>query len=74
MRKLNAEFAKVVQAPEIKNVYENIGADPLAMSPQEFQKRTVERDREARPVVKASGAERSIEAACRSTAATTSFR
>jgi tripartite-type tricarboxylate transporter receptor subunit TctC len=33
VRRLNAEFAKVVQAPEIKTVYENIGADPLAMTP-----------------------------------------
>jgi len=56
VRKLNAEFAKVVQAPEIKNVYENIGADPLAMSPQEFQKRTVDEIAKFGPVVKASGA------------------
>jgi len=56
VRKLNAEFGKVVQAPEIKNVYENIGADPLAMSPQEFQKRTVDEIAKLGPVVKASGA------------------
>jgi tripartite-type tricarboxylate transporter receptor subunit TctC len=56
VRKLNAEFAKVVQAPEIKNVYENIGADPLAMSPQEFEKRTVAEIAKFGPVVKASGA------------------
>jgi tripartite-type tricarboxylate transporter receptor subunit TctC len=56
VRKLNAEFAKVVQAPEIKNVYENIGADPLAMSPQEFEKRTVGEIAKFGPVVKASGA------------------
>ena len=56
VRRLNAEFAKVVQAPEIKNVYENIGADPLAMSPQEFQKRTVGEIAKFGPVVKASGA------------------
>jgi len=56
VHRLNAEFAKVVQAPEIKNVYENIGADPLAMSPQEFQKRTVDEIAKLGPVVKASGA------------------
>ena len=56
VRRLNAEFAKVVQAPEIRNVYENIGADPLAMSPQEFQKRTVDEIAKFGPVVKASGA------------------
>jgi len=56
VRRLNAEFAKVVQAPEIKNVYENIGADPLAMSPQEFEKRTIAEIAKLGPVVKASGA------------------
>ena len=56
VRRLNAEFAKVVQAPEIKNVYEKIGADPLAMSPQEFEKRTVGEIAKLGPVVKASGA------------------
>ena len=56
VRRLNTEFAKVVQAPEIKNVYEKIGADPLAMSPQEFEKRTVGEIAKLGPVVKASGA------------------
>ena len=56
VRRLNAEFARVVQAPEIRNVYENIGADPLAMTPQEFQKRTVDEIAKFGPVVKASGA------------------
>ena len=56
VRRLNAEFAKVVQAPEIKTVYENIGAEPLAMTPPEFQKRTVDEIAKFGPVVKASGA------------------
>ena len=56
VRRLNAEFAKVVQAPEIKTVYDNIGADPLAMTPQEFHKRTVDEIAKFGPVVKASGA------------------
>ena len=54
--RINAEFAKVVQAPEIRNVYEKIGADPLAMSPAEFEKRTVAEIAKLGPVVKASGA------------------
>ena len=32
VRRINAEFAKVLQAPEIRNVYEKIGADPIAMT------------------------------------------
>ena len=54
--RINAEFAKVVQAPEIRNVYEKIGADPLAMSPAEFEKRTTAQIAKLAPVVKASGA------------------
>jgi tripartite-type tricarboxylate transporter receptor subunit TctC len=54
--RINAEFAKVVQAPEIRNVYEKIGAEPLAMSPQEFEKRTQAEIAKLSPVVKASGA------------------
>jgi tripartite-type tricarboxylate transporter receptor subunit TctC len=56
VNRLNAEFAKVVQAPEIKNVYEKIGAEPLAMSPEEFEKRTAAEIAKLAPVVKASGA------------------
>ena len=56
VRRLNAEFAKVVQAPEIRNVYEKIGAEPLAMSPEEFEKRTQAEIAKLGPVVKASGA------------------
>jgi tripartite-type tricarboxylate transporter receptor subunit TctC len=54
--RINAEFAKVVRAPEIRNVYEKIGADPLAMSPAEFEKRTAAEIAKLGPVVKASGA------------------
>jgi tripartite-type tricarboxylate transporter receptor subunit TctC len=56
VRRINAEFAKVVQVPEIRNVYEKIGAEPLAMSPEEFEKRTAEEIAKLGPVVKASGA------------------
>jgi tripartite-type tricarboxylate transporter receptor subunit TctC len=56
VRRLNGEFAKVVQAPEIRNVYEKIGADPLAMSPEAFEKATIGEIAKLAPVVKASGA------------------
>jgi tripartite-type tricarboxylate transporter receptor subunit TctC len=56
VKRLNAEFAKVVQAPEIKNVYEKIGADPLAMTPEAFEKATQAEIAKLAPVVKASGA------------------
>jgi tripartite-type tricarboxylate transporter receptor subunit TctC len=54
--RLNTEFANVVKAPEIRNVFEKIGADPLAMSPEEFEKRTRAEIAKLGPVVKASGA------------------
>jgi len=56
VRRLNSEFAKVVQVPEIRNVYEKIGADPLTMSPEAFEKATVAEIGKLAPVVKASGA------------------
>ena len=56
VRRINAEFAKVVQAPEIRNVYEKIGAEPLAMAPEEFEKRTQAEIAKLGLVVKASGA------------------
>lgn len=56
VRRINAEFAKVVQVPEIKNVYDKIGADPITMTPEEFEKRTVAEIAKLAPVVKASGA------------------
>jgi tripartite-type tricarboxylate transporter receptor subunit TctC len=56
VNRINAEFARVVQAPEIRNVYEKIGADPIAMTPEEFEKRTVAEIAKLGPVVKASGA------------------
>jgi len=39
VRRLNAEFAKAVQSAEMQPVWQNIGVDPLAMSPEEFEKR-----------------------------------
>jgi tripartite-type tricarboxylate transporter receptor subunit TctC len=54
--RLNTELAKAVQAPEIRNVYEKIGADPISMSPDAFEKATVAEIAKLGPVVKASGA------------------
>jgi tripartite-type tricarboxylate transporter receptor subunit TctC len=56
VNRINTEFAKVVQAPEIRNVYEKIGAEPLAMTPEEFERRTQAEIAKLGPVVKASGA------------------
>jgi tripartite-type tricarboxylate transporter receptor subunit TctC len=56
VRRLNAELAKVVQAPEIRQVYDNIGAEPIAVSPEDFEARTAAEIAKLAPVVKASGA------------------
>ena len=56
VRRINAEFAKAVQAPEMQPVWQNIGADPLVMSPEEFEKGTQNEIAKLAPVVKASGA------------------
>jgi tripartite-type tricarboxylate transporter receptor subunit TctC len=56
VRRLNAEFAKAVQAPEMQPVWQNIGADPIAMSSEEFEAATTREITKLAPVVKASGA------------------
>jgi tripartite-type tricarboxylate transporter receptor subunit TctC len=56
VQRINSEFARVVQAPEIKAVYENIGADPIVMTPEQFQAATLREIDKLGPVVKASGA------------------
>src|SRR3954468_9377161 len=56
VRKLNAEFAKAVKAPEMQPGWQNIGAEPMVMSPEEFEKRTEAEIAKIAPVVKASGA------------------
>jgi len=55
-RRLNGEFARAVQAPEMQTVWANIGADALAMSPEAFEKATAAEIAKLAPVVKASGA------------------
>jgi tripartite-type tricarboxylate transporter receptor subunit TctC len=56
VRRINAEFARAVQAPEMQQVWQNIGADPIAMSPEAFEAATVREIAKLGPVVKASGA------------------
>jgi tripartite-type tricarboxylate transporter receptor subunit TctC len=56
VRRINAEFAKAVQAPEMQPVWRNIGADPIAHSPEEFERQTAAEIAKLAPVVKASGA------------------
>jgi tripartite-type tricarboxylate transporter receptor subunit TctC len=56
VRKLNAEFAKAVQSDEIKKVYENIGADAIAITPEALGDMMVKEIAKYAPVVKASGA------------------
>jgi tripartite-type tricarboxylate transporter receptor subunit TctC len=56
VRRINAEFAKVLQAPEIRNVYDKIGADPIAMTPEAFERATQAEIAKLAPIVKASGA------------------
>src|SRR4051795_977581 len=40
VRKLNAEFAKAALSPEMKAVWQNLGADPIVMSPEESETAT----------------------------------
>ncbi len=56
VQRINGEFAKAVHSPEMQPVWQSIGADPLAMSPEEFEKRTAAEIAKLGPVVKASGA------------------
>src|SRR5688572_13332025 len=54
VRRLNAEFAKAVQAPEMQPAWRNIGADPIAITPEEFERQTAAEIAKLGPVVKAS--------------------
>jgi tripartite-type tricarboxylate transporter receptor subunit TctC len=56
VRRLNAEFAKAVRSPEMKQVWQNIGADPIVMTPEEFEAATAREIAKLAPIVKASGA------------------
>jgi tripartite-type tricarboxylate transporter receptor subunit TctC len=56
VRRLNAEFARAVQSAEMKQVWQNIGADPIVMTPEEFEAATAREIAKLAPVVRASGA------------------
>ncbi len=56
VRRLNAEFAKAVQAPEMQQVWQKIGLDPITITPEEFEAATAREVAKLAPVVKASGA------------------
>jgi tripartite-type tricarboxylate transporter receptor subunit TctC len=56
VRRINAEFGKAVRAAEMQQVWQNIGADPIAISPEEFERQTAAEIAKLAPVVKASGA------------------
>ena len=53
---MKVRVAATVQAPEIRNVYEQIGADPIVMTPQEFEAATQREIAKLALIVKASGA------------------
>jgi tripartite-type tricarboxylate transporter receptor subunit TctC len=56
VRKLNAEFARVVASPEIKVVFEQLGADAISSTPEAFRAMLAKEIAKLAPVVKASGA------------------
>ena len=56
VRRLNGEFARAVQSPEMQPVWQNIGADPIVMTPEAFESATAAEIAKLGPVVKASGA------------------
>ena len=56
VRKLNAEFAKVIASDEIKQVFANLGADPINATPEEFGDMLQKEIAKLAPIVKASGA------------------
>ena len=56
VRKLNAEFAKVVATDEIKTVFEKLGADAISSTPESFHAMLEKEIAKLAPVVKASGA------------------
>jgi tripartite-type tricarboxylate transporter receptor subunit TctC len=56
VRKLNAEFAKVIATDDIKRVFDNLGADPIATTPEAFGAMLAREIATLAPIVKASGA------------------
>jgi tripartite-type tricarboxylate transporter receptor subunit TctC len=56
VQRLHAEFVRVVNDPDIRAVYEKIGADPITDSPEEFRAMIAGEIAKLGPVVRASGA------------------
>ena len=56
VRKLNAELARALQSEDMKKVYENLGADPISVTPEAFAEMMAKDIARYAPVVKASGA------------------
>jgi tripartite-type tricarboxylate transporter receptor subunit TctC len=56
VRKLNGEFARALQSEDMKKVYENLGADPISVTPEAFGEMMSRDVARYAPVVKASGA------------------
>lgn len=56
VQKLNASLAKVVATPEIKTLYDSLGADAVTMSPAEFGTLLNREVVKYGPIVKATGA------------------
>ena len=56
VKKLNGAFAATVRAAEMQKVYEQLGADAIVLTPQEFEAATQHEIAKLAPLVKASGA------------------
>ena len=56
VRRLQMEFAKAVQSEDIRKVYDNLGADPVATGPEALGDMIARETARYAPVVKASGA------------------
>jgi tripartite-type tricarboxylate transporter receptor subunit TctC len=56
VKKLNAEFAKVVGTEGIKTVFQQLGADAISSTPEAFHEMLEKEIAKLAPVVKASGA------------------
>ena len=56
VRRLQMEFAKAVQSDDIRKVYDNLGADPVATGPEALGDMIAKESARFAPVVKASGA------------------
>jgi tripartite-type tricarboxylate transporter receptor subunit TctC len=56
VKKINTEFARVVASPDVRKIYETLGADPIATSSEEFGRMMVREIGALAPLVKASGA------------------